>query len=216
MGLFHPENLFFRTMSRMVDVVGLSLMWVFLCLPVVTAGPATAALYHTVVRAFREGDDLVFLRYVRSVRQNLKVGIPAGLICIGLGVCLFFSFEIMYAHRGGGLEALTYAIYYVAMLVPLGTACYIFPLLGRFTFRLSELFRTALQMALAHLPTTVIVVLLTMECVTVMLRYLWLFLFMPVLLTVLQSLFLERVFQQHMPKKHPKESAYEGRMDAIK
>ena len=47
-GIFDPENGFFRTLSRMVDVVGLSLLWVVLSLPLVTFGPACAALYHTV------------------------------------------------------------------------------------------------------------------------------------------------------------------------
>ena len=47
-GIFDPENGFFRTLSRMVDVVGLSLLWVALSLPLVTFGPACAALYHTV------------------------------------------------------------------------------------------------------------------------------------------------------------------------
>ena len=41
-GIFDPENGFFRTLSRMVDVVGLSLLWVVLSLPLVTFGPACA------------------------------------------------------------------------------------------------------------------------------------------------------------------------------
>lgn len=39
------KTAFSRTLSRMVDVVGLSLLWVALSLPLVTFGPACAALY---------------------------------------------------------------------------------------------------------------------------------------------------------------------------
>ena len=162
MGIFDPNNIIFRTISRMVDIVGLSLLWTFLCSLVLPAGAATAALYHTVVRSFREGDESVFLRYLKSLRENAKVGTLAGVICTVVGFLLVLGFEIMYAHRATGIQALTYAIYYVAMVVPLGVVCYLFPLLGRFTFSLKELFVTSLQLALAHLPTTVIVVLLVL------------------------------------------------------
>ena len=44
----------------MVDIVGLSILWTFLCLPIVTAGPATAALYYTVVKCLRRRDSGAF------------------------------------------------------------------------------------------------------------------------------------------------------------
>ena len=199
MGIFDPNNGFFRTLSRCVDVVGLSLIWFFLCLPVVTIGPATAALYRTVVAVMYEQSDEVFSRYFRSFRENLKVGIPAGILAVVLGIVLFFGFEIMYAHRGGGIEALTYAIYYIAMILPLGTACYLFPLLGRFTFTVRGLYVTALQLALAHLPTTLVVVAVTGASMIFMSRKLWAIFFVPYLMSVIVAVFLERVFRKHMP-----------------
>lgn len=199
MGIFDPNNGFFRTLSRLVDVVGLSLIWFFLCLPVVTIGPATAALYRTVVAVMYEESDEVFVRYFRSFRENLKVGIPAGILAVVLGIILFFGFEIMYAHRGSGIEALTYAIYYIAMILPLGTACYLFPLLGRFTFTVKDLYITALQMALAHLPTTLIVVAVTGASMIFMTQKLWGIFFVPYLMSIIVATFLERVFRKHMP-----------------
>lgn len=201
MGLFDPNNGLFRTLSRMVDVVGLSLVWLLLCLPVVTIGPATAALYHTVAAVLYDKEDAVFLRYYRSFKENLKVGIPAGIICLAVGFLLVLGFEIMYAHRATGLQALTYAMYYIAMILPLGTVCYLFPLLGRFMFSLKNLFITAFQMTLAHLPTTVIVVLLVLQGGVFMVNHIWSLFFLPAVLTGLVSLFLERVFRKHIPKE---------------
>ena len=50
---FNPEKGIWAWLSAMVDVVGLSILWLILCLPVVTIGPATAALYYTVVKYVR-------------------------------------------------------------------------------------------------------------------------------------------------------------------
>ena len=43
--VFDPDNLFWRMISRGVDFVGLGLFWLLQCVPIVTIGPATTALY---------------------------------------------------------------------------------------------------------------------------------------------------------------------------
>ena len=58
--IFNPENLVFRMLSKGVDFVGLSLLWLLLCIPIVTIGPATAALYYTVVKVFRQKKEDAF------------------------------------------------------------------------------------------------------------------------------------------------------------
>lgn len=70
--VFNPDNLFFRILAKGVDFVGLSLLWVLCCMPIVTIGPATAALYYTVVKTFRHKYDGAFGIYVKQFWRNLK------------------------------------------------------------------------------------------------------------------------------------------------
>ena len=201
MRLLDPNNPLFRTLARFMDVVGLSLIWFFLCLPVVTIGPASAALYRTIVAMMYEGSDDHFRRYFRSFRQNLKVGIPACIVAVVLGAVLYLGFQIMYAYRMSETgNHLVFAAYAVTMLFPLGTACYLFPLLGRFTFTVKGLYMTALQLALAHLPTTVAVVAVTGAAMVAMVVYPWALFFAPFLMSVIVASVLERVFRKHIPE----------------
>ena len=48
--IFNPENAFFRTADKLADLVMLSLMWALCSIPLVTLGPATAALYDAAVK----------------------------------------------------------------------------------------------------------------------------------------------------------------------
>ena len=57
MGFFHPDNIIFRALARLVDLVGLSLLWAVCSIPLVTLVPATAALYHALYRVFRKKDE---------------------------------------------------------------------------------------------------------------------------------------------------------------
>ncbi len=161
--MFNPESLFWRMISRMVDFIGLSLFWAALSLPVITIGPATAALYYTVVKAFRQGDSTTFTTMWRSFRENCRKGIPATLICLALCLMLAYGYSVMKAHIDTPLGVVMYMVYYIALLIPLGTLCYLFPLMGRFELGLRDLFHTAFSLTLYHLPSSIILVMLTLE-----------------------------------------------------
>lgn len=197
--VFDPENLFWRAISKGVDFVGLGLLWIALCLPIVTIGPATAALYYTVVKTFRQKETGAFGVYLKAFRANLRSGVLATLICLPGAFLFAYGYAVMYANRlGSNLGVVMFVAYYFALLVPAGLICYLFPLMGRFEFRLKDLFRTAFAMSLRHLPSTFVVVLLTMQLVIFTLERWWPIFFTPVLGALLTSLFLERIFPKYL------------------
>jgi len=88
--LFDLENPVFQLIARLLDLTVLGFLCMICCLPVVTIGPATAALYYTVVKCVRGRESGAFGYYFRSFRDNLKVGLPAGLIVPGIFVASCF------------------------------------------------------------------------------------------------------------------------------
>lgn len=196
--IFNPENLLFRMISRGVDLVGLSILWVLLCMPIVTAGSATAALYYTVVKVFRHRKDEAFTTYLKAFRNNLKQGIPVTLVCIPAMIFLAWGYNVMANNISTSAGVVMYMAYYVVLLVPVGILCYIFPLMGRFEFRTGALFCTAFIMTFRHLPSTVIIVMLTVEMTIFTIEKWWPLLLVPVLTMLLVSLFLERIFPKYL------------------
>ena len=189
--LFDPQNLLFQALSWMVDLVGISLFWAILCLPVVTIVPATAALYHTAA-------------LFRSFWQNLKQGCLLSVPLVILGALLFWGQNVMAAASvllGGAATAL-YGVYSVALVLPLGAVCWMVPLLGRFDFKSGELVRTAFVLTVGHLPTTVLVIALV--CGTAFLCLLALpgVLLLPSVAAILASLLQERVFRKYLPEDY--------------
>ena len=197
--VFDPENLFWRLISRGVDFVGLSLFWIALCLPVVTIGPATAALYYTVVKVFRHKRGrglrhvLALLCAESAPGHSRHADLSAG---DGAAVLRLSGHGGQRGHRHGGGDV--HGLYYVVLLVPVGMFCYLFPIMGRFEMGLGSLFRTSLLLALRHLPSTVVIVLLTVQMVAFGVRMWWPVFFAPVLTTLLVSLFLERIFPKYL------------------
>lgn len=199
---FNPEKGIWAWLSTLVDVCGLSIAWIFLCLPVVTAGPATAALYYTVVKCVRGRESGAFGYFFRSFRDNFKTGLNATLIVLPAAALLLALHHIVrwYGTRVGGLLYILYVAQYFALMVPAGMLCWLFPLLGRFDYRVKDLFRTAFQLTAAHLPSTVVIVLLTAQTAAFCVSYWWPVVFAPVIAMLLVSLFTERVFKKYVPE----------------
>lgn len=204
---FNPEKGIWAWLSTLVNICGLSVLWIFLCLPLATAGPATAALYYTVVTHIRRREAGAFGAYLRSFRDNLTLGLWVDLIVIPATLLLYAGHYVVrwYGTRLGGMAYILYVAYYFALILPAGVLCWLFPLLGRFEYRLKELFRTALQLTIAHLPSTVVVVLLVAQTAVFCITRWWPVVFIPVLTTLLVSLFFERIFQKYSPELAPEE-----------
>ncbi len=198
--LFDPQNFFFQALSWTVDLVGISLFWAILCLPVVTIVPATAALYHTAALCLRRGEKGAFLRFFRSFLGNLRQGCLLSLVLVPLGLILAWGQNVMAAastYVGGAATAL-YGVYSVALVLPLGAACWMVALLGRFDFRTKELARTAFVLTAGHLPSTVLVILLVCGAAFLSLLFLPGLLLLPAMAGILVSLPQERVFRKYL------------------
>ena len=203
--VFSPDNLLWTIVSRGVDIVGLSLLWAFLSMGIVTIGPATAALYYTVVKCFRQKEKRTFRIYWDSFRACLKKGIFATLICIPVAVVLAFGYSVMKANWGSTAGAVMFVAYDFALVIPIGIVCWLFPLMGRFESSLKDAFRTAASLAFRHLPSTVIITLLTVEVGIFLAKYWWPVFFAPALCELLVSLFLERIFPKYLSEDEIKQ-----------
>lgn len=202
--LFDPQNLLFRALSWTVDLVGISLFWAILCLPVITVVPATAALYHTAAVCIRKGEKGAFVRFFRSFWRNLRQGCLLSVPLVLLGAVLGWGQNVMAAASTllGGSATVLYGIYSVALVLPLGFVCWMVPLLGRFEFKSRELARVSLALTAGHLPTTVGMILLVCGAAFLCLLVLPLLLILPALAAVLVSLLAERVFRRYLPEDY--------------
>lgn len=197
--VFDPNNLFWRLIARGVDFVGLGLFWLALCLPIVTIGPATAALYYTVVKVFRQREEGGFGILWKQFCANLKKGCLATLICLPFAAVFAFGYFIMDANKTNGtIGVVMFVAYWVALLVPAGIFCWLWPVMARFEQGLKGCFSNAFMLALRHLPSTFILVLLNLELIIFCLERWWPVFFCPVLGSLLGSLFQEKIFLKYL------------------
>ena len=204
MGIFNPENGFFRVTGKLVDLVILSAFWLFCSLPVVTVGPATAALYHTVVRCIRGNERDSWMLFFRTFKSNLKVGVLTSLVVIPLALLLVIPHELLYQMAGvDKTGCVLYYAYRVFLLLPAGALCYVFPVLSRFTFGVGGLLSTCGKLAIAHLPHTIWMALLFFAVLGGCSGIPPLAVLLPAVLAWAHSFSLERIFKPYIDAQKP-------------
>lgn len=198
---FDSDNIFWKTVGSVVDICGLSLLWLALCLPIVTIGSATCGLYYSVVTCVRPQEPGAFRAFFHSFKMNLKQGIITTLIVLGVAALCIVGWRACYSmgnEQGWGSPVL--AAYSILLLVPCGILQYLFPLLARFEYELGPLFRTAVALSFAHLLWTLLLVLI----IGVSAWLTWAFtipgFFMPGTAALLNSFVLEKLFRRYSPE----------------
>ena len=85
---FNSESFLWRPLGVLGDLVVLSLLWTVLSLPLVTLGPASAALYDAAVHGLRQREGASLTRFLSTFRRELKEGVLSSLFWLGLALAL--------------------------------------------------------------------------------------------------------------------------------
>ena len=200
---FNPEKGIWAWLSTLVDLVGLSILWIFLSLPVVTIGPASAALYDAAVHGIRREEAGYCRRFFHTFRRELKTAVPAWLLWGAAAIALLLGgqYGIGAVIQSPGPVLAATAVLVLLLFLVLGVMAWMFPLLSRFEFSFGALNRTAVQLWIVHLPSSVLLVLMTAGCVWACWRLLFPVFFLPCTLALLSSFLLERAFAKHLPEE---------------
>lgn len=195
---FNPNSTPWRILGWVGDVLVLSLLWTVCSVPLITAGCAGAALYDSVVCCFRRRRTDYLSRFFRTLKAEFVHSLLPTLLWGAVTAGLLFLFRAVAGSLTGGAGLVLKAALLVVLLIPLGTSCWVFPLLSRFTLDFRTLTGNAVRLALGHLPSTLALGLgLGFSAwLTLRLGFLPVF-FLPALLALYGSLFLEPVFRKY-------------------
>lgn len=157
---FNMDNKFFVFMGRVADLMILNLLCIVCCIPIVTAGPAIAAMFYVTLKMVRNEESYIVKGFFKSFRQNLKQGIIINLIMLLFGVLIITDIRIM-GNMEGTFYKVLYTIFLAFALVYLMIYMYIYPVLAKFYNSIKNTFVNALLMSIRHLPYTVLMIIVT-------------------------------------------------------
>jgi uncharacterized membrane protein YesL len=169
-----------------------------LSLPIVTCGPATSALYYTIVKSFLQGDRDTFHIFWKAFKDNLKPGIILTLIILPFALILAYFYYVLQLNWSTNIGAVMFVAYDLMLVVPIGMLCWLFPMQARFVLPRKQMIKNSFFLAMKHLFTTIVLVLLTVELIISTLEYWWPIFFTPMVWAFISALFLEKKFKLYL------------------
>jgi uncharacterized membrane protein YesL len=162
---FSMDSPVFNIADQITDLLVAGFLWLVFSAPVITIGPASAALYYTVVKVVRRKRETVTKSFLYAFRLNLWQGIGLTILYLAYGIVLVLFMNFV-RFGESGLNPYIVVLAGIMIVAPfLFTLPYIFPVLSRFQFKISGLLQYALHMSIRHFITTgVLLVMLLGVC----------------------------------------------------
>ncbi len=155
MGAFSMDNIVFRTIGKIVDIVWINLLTVICSLPVVTAGAAITAMFYNLIRMADDDEGALTRGFFRTFKENFKSATKIW-VC-ELIAFLVLGYNLFLIRRGvldgyGLLKLVSGVVIMLLLCALIIFSIYVFSLLARYENTLKKTVQNAGLLAVAFFP----------------------------------------------------------------
>lgn len=204
--LFSTDGVIYRFLTVTGNIIIATVLWLIGCIPVVTIGTSTAALYYTIVKSVRKEVGYVHAEFWRGYKLNLKKGVAATAALLALDLLLGMEMR-MVLENGVEVSRIWYSLSGLLILLMLLVTLYLFPVMSRFDMKLGKLCMLSFVMSIRFWYITLALGagLAAVVLAQVYLLPIPLVLLTPGLWCYASSFLVERVMKAYMPKPRREE-----------
>ena len=142
---FRGDSAYTQIMTKIFNIFWLSILWLLCCIPVITIGASTIALYYVMLKLVKDEETTVTREFFHSFKQNFLQSLPVTVIVLVVVVVLAQGASFMYG-----------------FCIVLGIICaavfsYVFPLLAKFENTVKKTFENGARLAASHIGQTLVI-----------------------------------------------------------
>lgn len=198
--LFDYDSGVMRILTKLSDWVLLGLFWIVFSLPVFTIGTSSTALYYAVNKSLAEDRGNAVSCFLEGFKENFKQTTKLWLPILLVYFLGIMDFALFYKAGGGDLfSQVSVLIVGAAMFAVSLWIVYLFPYMARFSDDTKTTMKNSALIAAAHLPWTLLLLIILIISVVISLLIPMVSIFMPVACTFLSNKILERILKKYIP-----------------
>ena len=194
MSFFSLDSKFSQIMGRVFDLMMLNIIFLIMCIPIVTIGANFTAMYYVTLKMIKNEETYIFRTYWKSFRENFKQATAIWLILLAVLIVLILDLLLVMRMPG----TITYLRF-------------VFLVLSRFDNTVKNTIKNSILMAIRHLPWTIMILLVNLcplliyvFSTTKIVSYLILLMFLLGFSTVALGcswFFVNKIFPFYMPEE---------------
>lgn len=154
--LLSTEGPIFSFLEKVGQLILLSLVWIIGCIPIVTIGTSTTALYYAVSKSVRREYGTPLKEFWSSYKANVKRGVITTVVMGLIAAVLILNIYLLTREELEGNNFLLWGSV-ILLAVLAGTCVYICPVLSRFSMKAGQAWKLAFVMAVKFIPRTLLV-----------------------------------------------------------
>jgi len=203
-GFFSIDNPVWAFIGKLADVILLNILWFICCIPIVTIGPSTTALYYVTLKLASDEEGYICRSFFRAFKTNFKQGTIIWLIMLAIGIIFYvdYSFYLKQVDLPTTVQNILYMVFFGMILIYFMVLTYVFPILSRFDNTIKNTLKNTLLISIRHLPWTILILVITFGLIFLSLTY------VPVLLLLgfglvafINSYIFVHIFKNYMPSE---------------
>jgi uncharacterized membrane protein YesL len=142
----------------LTGLIVLNLLWLIACIPVVTAFPATTAMFGVAREWVRDSDTATFEPFIRHLRANFAQSLWIGFIWTSVGALLAIDF-IVIRGIGNWLKMPLFMLLGLGIISYLFASVYLFPVMVNYEAGWRNVIQISFLIAIGQLATTLLCLL---------------------------------------------------------
>ena len=169
---FNPDNTVIQFITKTALSVYLNILWFICCIPVVTAGASTTALFYVTLKMARNEEGNITKDFFHSFKSNFRQSTIVWLILLGIGIILGIDGYVLYHLRFENVFwTIITAVFIVAVIAYAIVLLYIFPLMARFENSIPAMFKNSIITGMRFLLCTVLMMVIYFIMTVVVIRF---------------------------------------------
>lgn len=155
--IFGEEGLVYKTVNKIVDLILLNVVYMATCIPVLTVGAASTALYTVTLKMCKNEEGYIIKEYWKVFKSNIKKSTI--IWCVFLSIFLVLGIDFWIAASFTEelrkiVQVLLCAVFLLAMMI----VSYVFPLIAVFENTVKNYMKNAVIISMTRIGYTIVVV----------------------------------------------------------
>lgn len=200
--LFSINSPLWNLTNKLLYFLWLSILWILCCIPIITIGASTTALYTVTFQLVKNEEGYITSSFFNSLRQNFKQSTIIWLILLAISFTLGIDL-IVYgrSERTGFIPMILTTVFFSFFLTFVFMNIYIYPLLAKFNNSVFHTLRNAFIMSIRHWPSSISMISIFIAVLLIGCFLLPPVLFLgPALIAYINSRFLVKIFDHYIPE----------------
>ncbi|NRG32439.1 YesL family protein [Niallia circulans] len=196
------NGIYMRRLTKVANLLYLSLLWTVFSLPIITIGASTAALYYAAHYAIREEEGYIFQQFWKAMKSSFNQATITWIFFVAVISVFYYNSLFLGAQANGSVVSIIGQTIFL-LLIPLACCCFIYAIsyIARFHSPLKTVWKNAAILAISHLPKS----LFLLTLLVLFIFSIWL---LPILVVIIPAFFsymisryMENIFSSYLKEK---------------